>query len=877
MGLEEKTILHAPPFSQIEQNGLSILIDPEGPNWISTDSRGARIASYIDGKKTFNDIVALYSSEFGLNGAKAWVHVNSFIKDALRESFISYTPYTRPPYNGRSDYLKLNRLSELWIHTNNSCNLQCTHCLVSSGPWEDKGLPTEEIKRIIDQGRELGVFRFYFTGGEPFIRRDIYELIEYVTRDPDSELITLTNGMLFTQEKQIKRLLEVARGRFKPQISLDGSNAEANDPIRGKGTFEKIIKGIKAAAEAGLNPTVTTVVTSTNAEDVPNVTRLLATLGVKNHHLLWVHQRGRITNESKDLIIPAYKLIEVVKKVKKTADELGISIDNFESIKQRLKSRKFTKFDLSNACWESLCVYSDGEVYPSAAFANYDGLSCGNIREKDLSEIWRNSSVCNMFRNATVQKKAKCNSCYLKFICGGGDIEHSYFYSAATSGSGVAIQREGITGTAGSGVSPIQSRIKEGGSAGTAKKGNIHGPDPYSDLYEYMISSSLFELAEERRQTFNRKSGFDAPPVFLSMGEGALSCGINGSNGNGRFHTFSDFTVEVSHSNCVLTFNIDKSREVVREFYGKAAEEPQKELCCPTSYPTDDVNHIPQEVIDRFYGCGSPMSIADVKPGETVVDLGSGAGIDCFIAAKKVGPSGKVIGVDMTDQMLSVANECRPIVSKNLGYDVVEFRKGFLEEVPIQDKSVDLITSNCVINLSPDKKRVFSEMWRILNDHGRIVISDIVSEKEVPPHITTNDRLWGECIDGALTEEQFISYLEQAGFYGIQVLKKTYCKDVENYKFFSITVRGYKFEKTAGCVFIGQKAIYNGPFKAIVDEEGHLFPRGEEVEICTDTAQKLANPPYAGMFIITDPSREVPANYSCSADGSCCADRGSCC
>ena len=837
MELGDKTILHAPPYSQIEQNGLSILIDPGGPNWISTDSRGARIASYIDGKKTFNDIVALYSSEFGLNGAKAWVHVNSFIKDALREKFISFTPYTRPPYTGRSDYLRLDHLSELWIHTNNSCNLQCTHCLVSSGPWEDKGLPTDEIKRIIDQGRELGVFRFYFTGGEPFIRRDIYELIEYVTRDPDSELITLTNGMLFTQEKQIKQLLEVARGRFKPQISLDGSTAEANDPIRGKGTFEKIINGIRSAVDAGLNPTVTTVVTAANAEDVPNVTKLLASLGVKNHHLLWVHQRGRITNGSIDLIIPTYKLIEVVKKVKKVADEVGITIDNFESIKQKLKSRKFTKFDLSNACWESLCVYSDGEVYPSAAFANFKGLSCGNIREKDLSEIWRNSPVCNMFRNATAQKKAKCNSCYLKFICGGGDIEHSYFYSATTFG-----------------------------------KGDVHGPDPYSDLHEYMITSSLFELAEERKQTFNRKSGFDAPLVFLSMGEGALSCGINGSNGNGRFHTFSDFTVEISHSNCVLTFNIDKSREVVREFYGKAAEEPQKELCCPTSYPTDDVSHIPQEVIDRFYGCGSPMSIADVKPGETVVDLGSGAGIDCFIAAKKVGPSGKVIGVDMTGQMLRVANECRPIVSTNLGYDVVEFRKGFLEEVPIQDKSVDLITSNCVINLSPDKKKVFSEMWRILSDHGRIVISDIVSEKEVPPHIITNDRLWGECIAGALTEEQFISYLEQAGFYGIQVLKKTYWKDVENYRFFSITVRGYKFQKTAGCVFIGQKAIYNGPFKAIVDEEGHLFPRGEEVEICTDTAQKLAKPPYSGMFIITDPTREVQESYSCCADsnGSCC-------
>jgi radical SAM protein with 4Fe4S-binding SPASM domain len=835
MELGEKTILHAPPYSQIDLNGLFVLIDPEGPNWISTDSRGARIISYIDGKKTFNDIVKLYASEFNFDTAKAWAHIDSFVKDTLREKFTSLKPYVRAPYAGRSDYLRADHLSELWLHTNNSCNLQCTHCLVSSAPWEDKGMPTEEIKRIIDEGRELGVFRFYFTGGEPFIRKDIYELIGYITRDESSELIVLTNGMFFNPKEKLNQLLEVARGRFKSQISLDGSTAEMNDPIRGKGTFEKIIEGIKIAAESGLNPTVTTVVSAANAEDVPNVTRLLASLGIKNHHLLWVHQRGRALGGNGDYTLPTYKLINILKKVRKVADEIGVTIDNFESLKEKLKSKKFTRFDLSNACWESLCVYSNGEVYPSAAFANFDGLSCGNVKEKSLREIWQKSPVCQMFRSATVQKKTKCNNCYLKFMCGGGDIEHSYFYSAATFGEGSA-----------------------------------HGLDPYCDLYQDMITSVLFEMAEEKLKSHNLRSGFNAPTVFLGMGEGALSCGANG-NENGKPKGLSDFSVELSHSNCVLSFDIDKSREIVRRFYGKAAEEPQKELCCPTAYPTEDISHIPQDVIDRFYGCGSPMSIADVKSGETVVDLGSGAGIDCFIAAKKTGLNGKVIGVDMTDQMLSVANECRPIVAKNLDYDVVEFRKGFLEEIPIEDKSVGLITSNCVINLSPDKKKVFSEMWRVLKDHGRIVISDIVSEVEVPPHIVTNDKLWGECIAGALTEEQFVSYLEQAGFYGIQVLKKIYWKDVENYKFFSITVRGYKFEKTAGCVSIGQRAIYNGPFKAILDEEGHLFPRGEEVEVCTDTARKLQNPPYAGLFIITDPTRAAPENYAC------CADGGSCC
>ena len=158
----------------------------------------------------------------------------------------------------------------------------------------------------------------------------------------------------------------------------------------------------------------------------------------------------------------------------------------------------------------------------------------------------------------------------------------------------------------------------------------------------------------------------------------------------------------------------EDTREFVQDYYGKAAQKPREDLCCPTSYPTEDIGHIPQEVIDRFYGCGSPMSLAGINEGETVVDLGSGAGIDCFIAAKKTGATGNVIGVDMTDDMLKVANDSKSQVGSNLGYENVEFRKGFLEEIPVENKSVDLITSNCVINLSPDKRAVFREMIRVL-------------------------------------------------------------------------------------------------------------------------------------------------------------------
>ncbi len=318
----------------------------------------------------------------------------------------------------------------------------------------------------------------------------------------------------------------------------------------------------------------------------------------------------------------------------------------------------------------------------------------------------------------------------------------------------------------------------------------------------------------------------------------------------------------------------DNQRDVVKDFYGQAAQKPNDNLCCPEAYSPEDTSHIPDEVIARFYGCGSPIATAELGPGEKVLDLGSGAGIDCFIAAKKVGPEGKVIGVDMTDEMLQVANMSKEAVTNNLGYSVVEFRKGFLEEIPVDDRSIDLVTSNCVINLSPDKRRVFKEISRVLKDNGRLVVSDIVSDREIPESIKANEQLLGECIAGALTENDFIACMEQTGFYGIEILKKTDWKTIEGTTFSSVTVRGYKFEKSQGCIYQGHKAIYTGPYKVAIDDEGHVFTRNQPVEVCTDTAAKLSGPPYSQNFRILTPDNLNGTESCCSpptngANGCC--------
>ncbi len=822
MNLTDDLVLFGPATIDLRNNGVAVVIDPEAPNWLATDHRGEAILSRFDGKRTFGEMVTEYATENQLEWAKAWQHVETITRDAIRQKFLSDALIQPAPYAGRASHLEGLTLSELWIHTNNSCNLCCSHCLVSSGPDGDRGLPTEKILDIIDQARALGTKRFYFTGGEPLVRKDIISLCEAVLADAEAELAILTNGTLF-HGPRYEELKGLDKERLRLQISLDGSYPGTNDPIRGVGSFQRIVAGIETAIQDRFHVTVTTAITQANADDVPQVTRLIARLGGTRHHLLWLHKRGRADGGGPDHTPSIERVIDVVREAQRAGREDGVVIDNVESVKEGLNAPAGVKRDLSNACVSSLCVYSDGNVYPSAATANVPELRCGSILEASLEAVWLESEVGKQFRAATVEKKPNCPTCPLKYLCGGGDIEHAYFYG-----------------------------------------GSLLSHDPYCELHKAMIADALTEMAEERKALIsNGQSGFTAPVIIVGMGEGALNCATDEEPRE----------VQTTRSACVLSFDLDAPRKLVREFYGDAAEKPQEELCCPVQPNTEDLAHIPKEVVERFYGCGSPVADADIRQGETTLDLGSGAGIDVFIAARRVGPHGRAIGIDMTDEMLSVANECRPVVANNLGYDVVEFHKGFLEEIPLEDKSVDLVTSNCVVNLSPDKKRVFSEMWRVLNDYGRIVIADIVSEEEVPEHQRKDPRLWGECISGALTEEELLVYLERAGFYGLQVLKKTFWKEVEGYRFHSVTVRGYKFAKTDGCVFIGQKAIYQGPFKGISDEEGHWFPRNVPVEICTDTAAKLSRAPYAGQFVVTDPTREVQEDYlCCSADG-----KGRCC
>ena len=336
--------------------------------------------------------------------------------------------------------------------------------------------------------------------------------------------------------------------------------------------------------------------------------------------------------------------------------------------------------------------------------------------------------------------------------------------------------------------------------------------------------------------------------------------------------------------------------EAVHARYGAAAAIREPALCCPVSYDPRYLAVIPPAVLERDYGCGDPSRW--VREGETVLDLGSGGGKICFIAAQIAGPTGRVIGVDANLEMLSLANEARPVVARALGYDNVEFRRGriqdldldldaldaWLRENPVRDvaslatlearretlrreqplvpdASVDLVVSNCVLNLvrEADKSRLLREIFRVLKVGGRIAISDIVSDEPVPERLKANPELWSGCVSGAFQERALLAELEAAGFHGLRIeewIEEPFAV-VDGIEFRSVTVTAHK-GKHGPCYETHQAVVYRGPWRRVEDDDGHELVRGERTAVCEKTYRLLTSGPYAAETLAVPSRLEVP-------------------
>jgi SAM-dependent methyltransferase len=236
-------------------------------------------------------------------------------------------------------------------------------------------------------------------------------------------------------------------------------------------------------------------------------------------------------------------------------------------------------------------------------------------------------------------------------------------------------------------------------------------------------------------------------------------------------------------------------KEVVKEKYGQAALRVHSggSSCCGASMATDSccdpitmnlydesqASQVPEGALKASLGCGNPTALAQLNPGETVLDLGSGGGIDVLLSARRVGPTGKAYGLDMTDEMLELARENQ----RKAGVENVEFLRGEIENIPLPDSSMDVIISNCVINLSADKDRVLREAFRVLKPGGRFAVSDVVVHGEVPTEVRQNVLLWVGCIAGALQDTEYIAKLADAGFEGVEI-EPTRVHDVEDARVF---------------------------------------------------------------------------------------------
>lgn len=341
---------------------------------------------------------------------------------------------------------------------------------------------------------------------------------------------------------------------------------------------------------------------------------------------------------------------------------------------------------------------------------------------------------------------------------------------------------------------------------------------------------------------------------------------------------------------------LDSVERAVRERYSGGARQAESALCCPVDYDPRYLAIIPDEIIERDYGCGDPSRW--VNEGETVLDLGSGGGKICYIAAQKVGASGRVIGVDMNSDMLALARKYRSQIAESIGHNNTEFRRGKIQDLSldlevvedylqrnpittaddlqmfnefcdglrvaspmIPDNTIDVVVSNCVLNLvqEKDKRQLFNEIFRVLKRGGRVVISDIVADEEIPQHLKDDPELWSGCISGAFTETGFLKAFEEAGFHGITIAKwdPQPWRTVEGIEFRSITVIAWK-GKQGPCIERNQAVIYKGPWKSVLDDDGHTLFRGERMAVCEKTFTLYQQGSYADQLEFIEPYEEVP-------------------
>lgn len=572
-----------------------------------------------------------------------------------------------------------------------------------------------------------------------------------------------------------------------------------HDRIRGAGDFKKVVQGLDGLRKAGLACSTVMSVNADSSDFMPDFIRTSAELGLGTVHFMWHFPLG----SGSDLARPALDtFFNRFQDAVAEAERLGVVIDNLEALRAQIFTHRGTRFDLGNGGWESLALGPDGSIYPTPALVGNRSMIGGHLSD-GLERVRRNSPLLKKIRALSLLDHPETAEDPWRFLLGGGDLDHL-----------------------------LTNRNADG-----------QGCDPYLPFYRRMAARLIADEALELPVP-------STPGLVLRMGDLTTDCP-------------SGAEVNFTHSNCLLSLGDGGARALVRSYYSAVAEEVDETIVNPVQYDAEEVAFIPEEGRIRMYGCGSPISDTDLESGEVLVDLGSGSGVECFLASRTVGPDGRVVGVDMTDAMLAIARKSQHAVAAYLGYDNASFLKGYLEDLPLAGDLADVVISNCVINLCRNKRKVFSEIFRILKPGGRLVISDVVCETEPSLAIRADHKLTGECIGGAMVQDYLFSVLKDLGFVGPRLIRRFPYRVVEDHPFFSLTFSAYKPTEINTI-----RLLYGGPFKAIVLDDGRVLERGLAARAALDSEIEYTFLEDTGVYLLDERSGAL-ANAD-AVDCGCC-------
>jgi len=510
-------VYYAPPATYRVKDGVTLAIDGEKPHWISANATGAMAVRLSNGENTVADIAQRIAERYRKPLSTVLADTQAYLDTLAGIEYISESPRQAPAYRGRAEAVKLGHLADLFLFVTNDCNLRCTHCYVSSGDYvPPREMSTDEIYSVIDQARELGVRRFLVTGGEPFMVRDIYDIVRYITAE--SDLVLLTNAMFLT-DKNIERLVQSkGPGSITFQVSLDGPTAELHNVIRGKGAFERTTSVIPRLIMHGFPVTISTAVSLHTVDHMADMTRLVHQLGSTEHHILWMQEWGRAVDNKPELMISPAKVVEVMRACRQVADELGIAIDNDASLRVRVRGKHGRKTDLCSCAWDTLAVFSDGQVYPCVWMAGAPGLECGSVLQQSLEQIWRESPMLDEVRGVSVQNRELCSDCHLKFLCAGGSPCSSHFGSLATKG-----------------------------------KGDLRAAEPYCETFMDLTHDMLWELALAGVDPSTEPNQYEPPRLYNMMEGAGAKCAHPNTTAVDRA-----FEVGSYHCVCVLESDVEE-------------------------------------------------------------------------------------------------------------------------------------------------------------------------------------------------------------------------------------------------------------------------------------------------------------------------------